>query len=287
MWHTQQIEVTGKGHILNSIPCQDKTYTLCENGVTAIALADGAGSQPLSHYGAMCATKTICRVLCDKFDVFSTVSSPFDMKQDIILAVQNEIKQKAYELKSNIKALSCTLLAVAVKGDKYLIFHIGDGVIGFQKEGKILVASKPENGEFANTTNFITSKNAILNAKVMRGTQSKLEGFILISDGCENTLYEKQKEKLSPILKVLLERTEMLKSEQSQKMLNEIMSEYISANTYDDCSIVLMSRKNGRFADIKTMTQNEQAVLFGVTTQNRNKRRRMIRRLKKAYMLLS
>ena len=35
----------GGKHKANDIPCEDRTYSLSENGVTVIALADGAGGK--------------------------------------------------------------------------------------------------------------------------------------------------------------------------------------------------------------------------------------------------
>lgn len=61
MWHTQSAVVTGRGHLLLRLPGQDRTFTLEENGVTVAALADGAGSAPLSHEGAEQAVRAACR----------------------------------------------------------------------------------------------------------------------------------------------------------------------------------------------------------------------------------
>ena len=47
MWKTLQCAVQGRSHIKTEIPCQDKTFTSIENGVSVIALADGAGSANL------------------------------------------------------------------------------------------------------------------------------------------------------------------------------------------------------------------------------------------------
>ena len=60
MWNSVECAVQGRGHIKSDIPCQDKTFHVHENGVDVIALADGAGSARLSHYGAEFVTKQIC-----------------------------------------------------------------------------------------------------------------------------------------------------------------------------------------------------------------------------------
>ena len=64
MWRFIEHAEQGRGHIANSVPCQDKTYSIKKNNVNAIALADGAGSASLSHYAA----KAVCVSVCDNFN---------------------------------------------------------------------------------------------------------------------------------------------------------------------------------------------------------------------------
>lgn len=46
MWKTQVDHVTGRGHQRQGMPCQDRVLAMEKNGVTVVALADGAGSAP-------------------------------------------------------------------------------------------------------------------------------------------------------------------------------------------------------------------------------------------------
>src|SRR5690606_42119695 len=56
--------------------------------------------------------------------------------------------------------LASTFLAVAVSAERFLVVHIGDGVIGYVKNGELRVISAPDNAEFANQTTFVTSPDA-------------------------------------------------------------------------------------------------------------------------------
>ena len=283
MWHTQSAVVTGRGHRLRQLPGQDRTFTLEENGVTAAALADGAGSAPLSHEGAEQAVRTACRVLCRQFEVFSGPASAFEMRRTVLEAVQAAICRRAEELGTRPAALACTLLAVAVKGDRYLVFHVGDGVIGYQRDGVVRVASGPRNGEFANTTTFVTSLDALPRSRALRGRQPGLEGFVLMSDGCEAALYHKGREKLAPLVGRLLQRAELFSPEVSEGQLRAVTGEVIARRTQDDCSLVLVSRRTDTFGRWEKLTQRERAAVLGIATQNRNRRRRMIRRYGALY----
>ena len=69
MWSVIKCAVQGLGHKDKDVPCQDKVYNLTKNGVTAIALADGAGSAKFSHYGAELVTTYICEKFCNDFEI--------------------------------------------------------------------------------------------------------------------------------------------------------------------------------------------------------------------------
>ena len=283
MWHTQAAAVTGSGHQRKGLPCQDRTWSLSENNVTAIALADGAGSAPLSHEGAEIAVHTACQVLCRRFEELYAAATPMEMRQAVLREVRENLRKHAAERNAAVGDLACTLLAVAVCGDRYLVFHVGDGVIGYRKNGKLLVASAPRNGEFSNTTIFVTSPDALRQARVLRGVQPQTEGFILMSDGCEAALYRKNRPGLAPLASRLLERAELLEQESSFALLVGMLEAVISRRRQDDCSLALMTRSTGTLAGWEHMTQREQAAVLGVITGNRNRRRRAIRKYAGKY----
>ena len=103
----------------------------------------------------------------------------------------------ARKYSSNIQEFASTLMFVAVKENKFIISHIGDGVIGYMENDELKIASEPDNGEFANTTVFTTSKQAILSMRLIKGELKNISGFILMSDGTSAALYNKHKKQLS------------------------------------------------------------------------------------------
>ena len=66
------------------------------------------------------------------------------------------------ELNASLKDLSSTLLFVAVKGNKFLAGHIGDGLIGSFDESGSQVFSPPEN-EVKKAKRIIFVPNRVLN----------------------------------------------------------------------------------------------------------------------------
>ena len=99
-----------------------------------------------------------------------------------------------------VKDLASTLLFVAVKDDKFILGHLGDGVIGYLKNNCLKTASLPNNGEFSNETYFSTSKDASSHMKLAKGSVRDIDGFVLMSDGTADSFYNKKEKKLCDIL---------------------------------------------------------------------------------------
>ena len=221
MWISIQCAAQGRSHKKSDIPCQDKTYSVVKNDTQVIALADGAGSASLSHYGAESVTKGISKELAKNFEVYFKEDNGVIVKQKLLNEILNILNKQAEELGCRTKDLASTLLLVAIKGDYYIIIHIGDGVIGYLKDDELKVASQPENGEFVNTTVFTTSKDAIMTMKLMRGKLAQINGFVLMSDGTEASFYNKKEQQLATILKKIMKMKPFSK---------ENLTFYLSAN---------------------------------------------------------
>lgn len=69
----------------------------------------------------------------------------------LIEKIHSQLRELAEDMECEMRDLASTLLFTAVRNGNYILCHIGDGVLGYLKDGELKVASKPENGEFANT----------------------------------------------------------------------------------------------------------------------------------------
>ena len=146
-----------------------------------------------------------------------------------------------------MKDLAATFLAVAVSADKFLIAHVGDGVIGLRKDGELKVASAPDNDEFANETTFMTSERAAESMRLLRGSTSGVDGFIVMSDGTESTLYNRHTRTLAPACGTLMAAVatappRRAKHPKNEKLLRKFVSTVIANGTKDDCSIGILAR---------------------------------------------
>lgn len=271
MWYTQQCAVQGKGHQKTGTPCQDKTYSIVKGSCTVCALADGAGSAFLSHFGAETVAKTICDYMADNFDAIINEDGVV-VKQNILAVVGNSLNALCLEKKCTIKDLASTLLFVAEKAGKFIICHIGDGVIGYIKDDKVLVASHPENGEFANTTVFTTSSDAIASMKIIKGNLNQISGFILMSDGTEVSFYNKRDKVLSPSLTRLVKLASACDADYMSRMLNSTFENLVKQKTSDDCSIVLMSHC-AEGAGYRDFSEEDKCCILGLPNTRASRKR--------------
>ena len=243
MWNLLDSTRQGRSHVKQGTPCQDKTYCQSYDDVYVITLADGAGSARLSHYGAKCVTKCIADELGWNFESYWDETEARIAKERLFKEISESLQQIAGQYDCQLKDMASTLLAVAVKDERYIILHLGDGVIGYSKEGLLKVASAPNNGEFANTTVFTTSSDACSQMKVFRGLLNGINGFVLMSDGPEACLYDKKNNELANGLLQILEDASGEDLKEVSEGIEEAMDTVITKHTLDDCSLAFMVKR--------------------------------------------
>ena len=233
MWNLLESTRQGRSHVKQGTPCQDKTYCRSYDDTYVITLADGAGSARLSHYGAECVTKCIADELGLNFESYWDETEARIAKERLFKEISESLQEIAGQYDCQLKDMASTLLAVAVKDERYIILHLGDGVIGYCKEGVLKVASAPNNGEFANTTVFTTSSDACSQMKVFRGLLNGINGFVLMSDGPEACLYDKKNNELANGLLQIFEDASGEDLKEVSEGIEEAMDTVITKHTLD------------------------------------------------------
>lgn len=264
IWVAVQGATIGKSHIQDDLVCQDKTFIYETPNALAVALADGAGSAKLSHYGAETVTREVCKLLCAKFEEFYGSSSPLPVKNTILTYLLDALQSTALENQCELSDLASTLLAVVISENRFLVIHLGDGVIAYTKDNEIKVATGPKNGEFANTTYFVTSSRALEMMQLIKGTASSINGFVLMSDGSEASLYSKQRNEVAPVLQRLVSRLGMTSPEYLQPVIQASLEDAIAKKTRDDCSLVLVSKHTKSYDELDYA---EGITYFGIQTK--------------------
>ena len=257
----------GKSHYKNDIPCQDKTYFLDSNNIKVASLSDGAGSCKYSHIGAEIATKLCAEYVVENFhdiydnfnnetigkEIFTKIINQINLdieqrtkkkvdqnKQERTIEKYNEeINHDSDSDKISVQDYSSTLLFVAFFNDKYIIGHIGDGLIAVNDE-KLKVLSDPDNGETSNSTFFFTHKSAEKHLRLKKGRIDKSTTFILMSDGTYECIYDRQEKEFSAALYKFIEWIEEGNQKDVSDAILSNMEKHFLEKTLDDCSISIL-----------------------------------------------
>ena len=241
-------QARGRGHLREGSHCQDRTRFLSWGGVQALCLADGAGSATHSQFGAQTLVEEGCKLLVGRFAEFTSRDDGAQVKLDIVQHLLNKLREIARRRECEIKDLSSTFLGVAVSEDRFIAIHVGDGVIGYVKDGELRVISAPDNDEFANQTTFVTSESATSSMRLLRGSLEGVSGFVLMSDGTAESLYDFRSKQLAPacskmIALVSAAPTRQVKNPEHKKQLRRLVDIKIRKATKDDCSVGILGRQ--------------------------------------------
>jgi hypothetical protein len=180
VWLHSGAAVTGQSHVSTSVPCQDKfKIQASEDGEwLALVVSDGAGSAQFGEYGAEVTSTFFCRELLRLAqELLSRSPGQWinDFVIECVIRVRDQLRHAARS--DNLRDYHCTLVAALVGKSGGFSIHIGDGAIfggRFLESSSLNVSelnssffiSKPENGEYANETFFITEGNWVKHLRV-------------------------------------------------------------------------------------------------------------------------
>ena len=234
----------GVSHKISDTPCQDSILVKQEDNYLFLGLADGAGSAKHSDVGS----SLILRFLAMYMQItFQKYKEDGEFSNEIFLKRIHLALIRIAEMKKiDVQDLSSTLLFIAVYYGEYIIFHIGDGVIGILDEtDELSVLSEPKNGELSNYTYFTTTMDAN-DIRIYRGEINKLNGLVLMSDGVEESLYNYKTKSLAPITKEIIQWLDHGTEEEVSSALDENLKNVFAIKSSDDLSIaILRHHKDG------------------------------------------
>lgn len=251
----------GRSHVANNIPCQDRVFHKQGNGVSVIALADGAGSKPLSHLGAEAVTKTICGHLVDNFEGVYSLDN-HTIVASLLNVLHHELDKCASDNHCKRDDLASTLLFAGLHNNRVIWGHIGDGVIGQKSDDHLVCVSQPENFEYANVTVFVTSPKAIEHFRIARTEIDGDIGIVLMSDGSAESLYSKQNKVLAPAIDQMFSWLSRHTESEVSAALENNLENLVKKKTTDDCSISLMQSSTKQINRYCELPKEELQLLF-------------------------
>lgn len=248
MFREFHAQTRGRGHAADGVPCQDRTAYGSRAGVQVMCLSDGAGSAAHSEHGAQALVDEGVRMLAARFTDIIGSRDGAQVKLDLVQGLQRRLSEVAARRGCATRDLAATFLAVATFEDRFLAVHVGDGVIGFVRNGELKVVSAPDNDEFANRTTFVTSSGAAASMRLLRGSLDGVSGFVLMSDGSAESLFNHRTGRLaSACAKVIAlvgdAPQRQVRHPAHKKQLRRFLETRLRGATKDDCSIGILGRR--------------------------------------------
>jgi hypothetical protein len=185
MWLCLAESVRGTSHVERDSECQDYCEVQVEDSSAFVfAVADGAGSAKLSAVGAKSAVAQFCaeaRALGVTEN--ATRESVFAATEKIRSAIIAEANARGCE----VRELASTLLGGYVTPNRSWFFQIGDGAIVAQENGSYRPLTWPVNGEYANSTIFLTSADWAEHAQFLI-VETQLSEVAAFTDGMQELI---------------------------------------------------------------------------------------------------
>lgn len=233
--------VAGASHRELGQPGQDYAAKTRGRGIAAVALADGAGSAAHSALGARIVVAGILKLLRAEFHaLLNQASDP--CAERIIQRLQHGLDRCAQHRGFARGTLASTLLFVATDGWDYLCGQIGDGRIACcNAEGSAITSIfEPAKGEYFNQTVFVTDRDALDNLELEWGGLDEIGGFALMSDGAEESLYQRGTGAFAPALPKMLGWLDRRSEATVRAALTRNLRDTLSQRTGDDLGLALM-----------------------------------------------
>jgi protein phosphatase 2C-like protein len=247
MWRYVAASVQGTSHQRNNTPCQDYSTAIELSGASLLLLvcSDGAGSGSRSEVGS----EVACRTLVDEVTEFARLGGRIEnvtreTAVEWLEAIRTKLDTQASALGLSPRDLACTLIAALIASDAAAFIQVGDGaVVTVSADNNYRVVFWPDQGEYANTTYFVTGPDAADRLRVNICSEP-VKDVALFTDGLQHVaLRYESKTPHRPFFAPMFAR---LRSEEHWQSLRDPLigflgSEAVSKRTDDDRTLVLAS----------------------------------------------
>jgi len=253
-WKVATSTVTGKAHTDRGEPGQDchkaGTIRLADAEFFIGIAADGAGSTTDGGRGAeiVCGTTYSCILATLR----EAAGIPQVTEQDIrtwVTAAHEAVEAEAKGRGKRPRDFACTIVCSVAGNDGALFFQIGDGAIVTGARQDYQIIFWPEQGEYANTTFFVTDDQYLDHLHVQRAESSPDE-IALFTDGLQNLVLSFSQKKahegfFRPLFDALDRFPESTIASFSGQLQGFLCRDEINARSDDDKTLILAKRIAG------------------------------------------
>lgn len=255
-WRIAAASSIGTSHVKQGSVCQDShacriMQDADGSDVVVLVASDGAGSATRADAGSDCACSTIVEAVEVCLAKGRRVASfTFDDARDWVDHVQRAIAYRAEQDGATERDYACTLLVAIIGTDAAAFLQIGDGaMVATDEIGEWSWIHWPQRGDYANSTYFVTEKNAC-NQMAFDVIARPIDDVAVFTDGIEPlVLHYATKTVHSPFFNAML--GPVLASTRSglDRNLSTSLEKYLASpkvceRTDDDKTLILATRRN-------------------------------------------
>jgi hypothetical protein len=182
MWKVIGASVTGTSHQARGTACEDVSGWRIDQGVTCLAVADGAGSRHKSRSGAEVAVQrallaaSACAGRADGGD-------PATWFPLVLNDVREHIATLADAEGEEIGAYATTLGVAVITGRAICIGQVGDTIAVLGCAGQYRTVDPAAHPEYVNETSFVTDDDAPDQLRVTVEPATDVDAVFLSTDG--------------------------------------------------------------------------------------------------------
>ena len=182
MWKAIGASVAGRSHEAAGKGCEDASGWLAEPGLTCLAVADGAGSRPLSGTGAAFAVRRALRLAMQSARCPET-GDPAACLRLIFQDVREQITAMAKEDGNDVGDYATTLAVMILAGDMLGLGQVGDTIAVVGCRGQYETVAPAPRYEYVNETTFITDDSALEQLRITARPSVEVDAVFLSTDG--------------------------------------------------------------------------------------------------------
>lgn len=255
VWRFASASVTGTSHERSGAPCQD--YHACRvfreaanEGTMVIVVSDGAGSAPKSQVGSAIS----CQTVLEQVELFlaegGTIGSLCEaLACEWLDGVRQAIAEEARASECGMREYACTLLVAILGHDAAAFMQIGDGaIVVSDNNNDFCWVFWPARGEFANTTYFVTDKDAQDHLQFDVGPR-RIQEAAVFTDGIEAlVLHYATKSVHAPFFERIFTPVRTSRAaghdvELARELESYLASPAVNSRTDDDKTLVIATRR--------------------------------------------
>lgn len=251
-WQAAGISVQGISHLKNRVPCQDAHIWRKVSGeAIVLAVADGAGSAPLSQVGA--ARAAVAAVdWVDELLKEAWPANKAEWRQLLAASLQTaheSVRASAERRKVPARELATTLIVAVATPGLAAAIQVGDGAcVVVSDTGEVIALTAPHHSEFVNETIFFTSPD-YLDVAQFGLCARRISGIAALSDGLQLLALKMPEAEphaafFRPLLRLVADAPNTQAAEDALRAF--LRSERITQRADDDLTLVLATLNERR-----------------------------------------